>query len=122
MLPSSSEITRAVSGAPEEGSLYVPSFLEQKDKYSYFLGGVQGLCVIETEHTDLPRVLVIRDSYADSLAPFLTAHFSEVHLFDPRYNKTPLSQYVRENGIDQVLVLYSVANFVTDTNLFVLGQ
>ena len=55
-------------------------------------------------------------------APFLTADFSEVHLFDPRYNKTPLTQYIAENDIDQVLVLYSVANFVTDSNLFVLSK
>ena len=107
---------------PEPGVLYDWSKLEEKDQYAFFLGGNKPLAVVEGPNAQGPKLLVVRDSYADSLAPFLTAHFSEVHLFDPRYNKTPLSQYVRENGIDQVLVLYSVANFVTDTNLFVLGQ
>ena len=32
-----------------------------------------------------------------------------------------LSAYVEENGIDQVLVLYSTANFTTDGNLFKMG-
>ena len=115
-------VTAYTTGKPEAGMLYDESKLAEKDKYTYFLGGNKPLAVIETEHTDAPKVLVIRDSYSDALAPFLTDSFSEIHLFDPRYNKTPVSKYVAENGIDAVLVLYSVANFVSDSNLFVLGQ
>lgn len=107
---------------PEAGVLYDWSKLEVKDKYSFFLGGNKPLAVVKGQNTDGPKLLVIRDSYSDSLAPFLTADFSEVHLFDPRYNKTPVSQYVAENGIDQVLVLYSVSNFVSDGNLFILSK
>lgn len=107
---------------PEAGVLYDWSKLEVKDKYSFFLGGNKPLAVVKGQNTAGPKLLVIRDSYSDSLAPFLTADFSEVHLFDPRYNKTPVSQYVAENGIDQVLVLYSVSNFVTDGNLFILSK
>ena len=107
---------------PEAGALYDWSKLEVKDKYSFFLGGNQSLAVIDTPNTQGEKLLVVRDSYSDSLAPFLTGAFSQVHLFDPRYNKTPLTQYIAENGIDRVLVLYSVANFVNDSNLFVLGQ
>ena len=107
---------------PEAGVLYDWSKLEVKDKYSFFLGGNKPLAVVKGQNTAGPKLLVIRDSYSDSLAPFLTADFSEVHLFDPRYNKTPVSQYVAENNIDQVLVLYSVANFVSDGNLFILSK
>lgn len=107
---------------PEAGVLYDWSKLEEKDKYAFFLGGNQSLAVLKTEHTDAPKLLIVRDSYTDSLAPFLTPHFSEIHLFDPRYNKTPLTQYIAENHIDDVLVLYSANNFATDTNLFVLGK
>ena len=107
---------------PEGGVLYDWSKLEVKDKYSFFLGGNKPLAVVKGQNTVGPKLLVIRDSYSDSLAPFLTADFSEIHLFDPRYNKTPVSQYVAENGIDQVLVLYSVSNFVSDGNLFILSK
>ena len=116
------KVTSWFTGSPEEGSLYVDSYLNQKDKYSYFLGGNQSLCVIETEHTDAPKVLVIRDSYSDSLAPFLTERFSEIHLFDPRYNLTSVKDYVAQNDIDSVVVLYSFQNFTTDQNLFVLSR
>ncbi|MDE6899262.1 MAG: hypothetical protein K2P16_08395, partial [Lawsonibacter sp.] len=60
-------------------------------------------------------------SYSDSLAPFLAEEFQEVHLFDLRYNNVSLKKYVAENGISQVLVLYSAGNFNTDKNLFKLG-
>ena len=111
-------VTAYPDGTPQPGSLYVDSFLSEKDKYSSFLGGNKPLCVIETEHTGAPKVLVIRDSYADSLVPFLTAHYSEIHLIDPRYYHLSVKDYVEQNGIDQALVLYSVPNFVTDQNLF----
>jgi len=67
-------------------------------------------------------VLVVRDSYSDSLAPFLAERFEEVHLFDLRYNLTPISQYVEQNGIDKVVVLYSFSNFVQGQNIFALGR
>ena len=116
------KVTSWFGSEPSEGSLYVDSFLEVKDKYSYFLGGRQPLCVIENPQVDGPKVLVIRDSYSDSLAPFLTERFSEVHLFDPRNNLSSVKDYVADNGIDSVLVLYSFSNFATDQNLFVLGR
>ena len=116
------KVTSYFKGTPEEGGLYVDSFLNVKDKYSYFLGGRQPLCVVEKEGSTGPKVLVIRDSYSDSLAPFLTERFSEVHLFDPRDNLTSVKGYVEEHGIDTVIVLYSFANFATDANLFVLAR
>ena len=116
-------VTAYPNGEPEPGSLYVDSFLGEKDKYSSFLGGNKPLCVIETEQTGAPKLLVIRDSYSDSLAPFLTQSFSEIHLFDPRYNLTSVRDYVVQNEIDAVAVLYSISNFAEKgNNLFVLGQ
>lgn len=109
------------SGNPleEQRALYVESFLSVKDKYSMFLGGNQSLGVVtNTNNPDGPKLLIIRDSYADSLVPFLTAHYSEIHLIDPRYYHLSVKDYVAQNGIDQALVLYSVPNFVTDGNMF----
>ena len=117
------KVTGYPEGSPVESSLYVDSYLDKKDKYSSFLGGNQPLCVIETEHTDAPKVLVIRDSYSDSLAPFLTQSFSEIHLFDTRMNKTSIKAYVEENDIDQVVVLYSISNFISSSkDMFLLGR
>ena len=108
------------SGNPveEPRALYDTSFLSVKDKYSMFLGRNQSLGVVKTPNADKPKLLILRDSYTDSLVPFLTPHFSEIHLIDLRYYKLSLADYIQQNDIDQALVLYSVPNFVTDSNLF----
>lgn len=104
------------------GKLYNYDKLEQKDKYTFFLGGNQPLCIIESEKEGAEgSILILRDSFSDSLAPFLTQNFEEIHLMDLRYYKASIANYVAEHNIDQVLVLYSVDNFVTDGNLFVMG-
>lgn len=112
------------SGSPvtEPRQLYDESYLSKKDKYSMFLGGQQSLGVVKTPNTDKPKLLLIRDSYSDSLVPFLTPHFSEIHLIDLRYYKLSAAQYIKDNGIDQALVLYSAPNFVSDSNLAWLGR
>ena len=116
------KVTAYFTGKPEESELYVEEKLAVKDKYAFFLGGNQPLCVIENEAIEGEKVLVVRDSYSDSLAPFLAERFEEVHLFDLRYNLTPISQYVEQNGIDKVVVLYSFSNFVQGQNIFALGR
>ena len=110
------------NGQLTQGPMYVDSYLDVKDKYSYFLGGIQGLRVLSTQNTDAPKILIVRDSYSDSLAPFLTQRFSEIHLFDLRYNKTSLKDYIAQNDIDSVVVLYNFSNFVTDQNLMYLAR
>ena len=102
-----------------EGPLYDTSYLDVKDKYSMFLGGVSPLRSIETGR-DGPRLLIVRDSYSDSLAPFLLENFSRVDLMDLRYYRSDLYHYALDNDFDMILVLYSVSNFSTDNNLFLL--
>jgi hypothetical protein len=116
------DVTWYHDGAPKPGKLYDTSKLEVKDKYSMFLGGNQPLCVIKNQQIESGKLLVIRDSYCDSLAPFLGLDYSEVHLWDLRYNRMSLKAYVEQNGITQVLVLYSNSNFATDANLPMLGM
>lgn len=114
-------VTSWRTGEAEPGTLYDWTYLAKKDKYSAFLGGNQPLCVIENEQAaDGGKLLIVRDSYSDALAPFLAQSFSEVHLLDLRYYHSSVSQYAKENGIDQIIVLYSVPNFITDQNLLFL--
>ncbi|SFP56494.1 DHHW protein [Oscillibacter sp. PC13] len=116
-------VTSWRSGSPEPSALYDRTYLAEKDKYSAFLGGNQPLCVIRNEN--LPgggRVLLVRDSYADSLAPLLAQRFEEVHLLDLRYYRASVAQYAAEHGVDEIVVLYSVPNFITDKNVVFLSQ
>jgi hypothetical protein len=103
-------VTSNFTGREEPGRLYAPERLDTKNQYAYFLGGNQPLCVIRSQHGG-PKLLVLRDSYSDCLAPFLSERFGEVHLFDLRYNRLSPADYIREQEIDLVLILYSFETF-----------
>lgn len=115
------EVTSWRTGEPEPEALYDWSRLETKDQYAFFLGGNQPLCVVRNPE-GTGKLLLIRDSYSDALAPFLARQFEEVHLMDLRYYRRSAAEYARENGVDQIVVVYSVPNFITDPNLVFLVQ
>ena len=115
------------SGEAEAGTLYDYAFLEKKDKYSMFMGGITPLLKITTGAEAAPSLLILRDSFADSLVPFMQEDFSEIHVMDLRYYKTQLvdstvADYIKANGIDRVLICYSAATFGSDANVFLMGE
>ncbi|MFR5966984.1 MAG: DHHW family protein [Oscillospiraceae bacterium] len=120
--PEGLKVTSYPQGSPVEGKLYDFSFLEKKDKYSMFMGGNCPMHVIETGNEDKPSLLILRDSYMDSLIPFLLDDFSEIHVLDLRYYRASLKAYIEQNNFDNVLVCYSVSNFCSDSNIFLLGM
>jgi len=116
-------VERIDGNTMSEGELYYEEMLEKKDKYSMFLGGNQPLAIIKTENVEQPKLLVVRDSYFDSIAPFLTTHYSEIHVVDFRYNRGNIEEYMQNNNIEDVLIIYSLANFHEDKNIgYVLGS
>jgi len=120
--PAGLTVTNYPYGKPVSARLYDESFLQKKDKYSYYLGGSTPLVRIETENKDAPSLLILRDSFFDSLAPFLLEDFSELHILDLRYYRTSLAAYMEENEVDCILVCYSVENFCSDANIPLLGR
>lgn len=107
----------------EIGGLYVESKLEEKDKYSSFMGGNNPLYIISNPNaaTD-KKILVVRDSYTDSLAPFLSQTYSEVHLVDLRYYRTSVAMYAEMAQVDEIFICYSVENFVKDADAVFIGK
>lgn len=106
-----------------EGSLYDMDKLTVKDQYAVFLGGNQPLIVVKNESAPDRNLLIIRDSYADSITPFLSVHFREIHLLDTRYYRQSIAAYIREHKIDRVLVMMSLSSFAQSTApAYALGQ
>ena len=65
--------------------LYDEAKLLGSDQYSLFLGGNCGLLQIDLGEADTrPVLLVIKDSFANSLFPFLARHY-RILAVDPRY-------------------------------------
>ena len=105
-------------------SMYEESFLTKKDKYSYFLGGVHALMQLTTDLNDdqveQEKLLVIKDSYAHSMLPFLTLHVPDIHVIDIRYYNGNISEYLSDNDINEVLFLFNTSTFVGESNLLKL--
>ncbi|MGO4548871.1 DHHW family protein [Paenibacillus sp. 2TAB23] len=105
-------------------SMYDPSYLAKKDKYSYFLGGVHALITLHSKlpanQAQLDKMLVIKDSYAHSFLPFLTQHVQDIHVIDIRYYNGSISDYMAENGIEDVLMLFNTTTFSGERNLLKL--
>ena len=98
-------------------SLYFENFLNEKDKYSYFLSGNHGICSIENRNIkEKKEILVIKDSYANCFVPFLAEHFSKITLVDPRYCSHTQIRKINPSEYDGVLVLFNVLGFSQEQN------
>ncbi len=97
-------------------SLYMREYLDVKDKYSSFLGPNSPYMSINTG-SDGPTLLIIKDSYAHSLIPFLTAHFSRIDVLDMRQINDGYSRYVKVDNYDTVLFVYNAITFSEGTEV-----
>lgn len=86
----------------EEIPLYDLSFARAKDKYRVFLGGNYGVLNVAGEG-EKPSLLLVKDSYANALIPFLAAHF-DITVVDPRYTSVTFSELVSGGEYDEILV------------------
>ena len=92
--------------------LYDLSYLNQKDKYSTFLSGNNAHVKIVDTKTEKETLLIIKDSYAHALAPYLCKHYN-LEIFDPRYYTGSISSYIEENEIKNVLFLFGLDTLAT---------
>ncbi len=67
-------------------------------------------------------ILLIKDSYANCFAPYLTGLYDEITLIDLRYYNGSLRALVEEHGYTDVLVLYNLPNFLTETTVYRLKK
>ena len=100
-----------VDEGKDSNSIYNMDSLNKKDKYTVFLGGNYPLIKIGTNIDNGEKLLIIKDSYANSFIPFLTGHFSEIYIVDPRYCDEDLTNLVKNEVIDNILIIYNVKTF-----------
>ena len=98
-------------------SIYDMDALGKKDKYMVFLGGNYPLIRITTPGRNNRKLLIIKDSYANTLVPFLLEHYDEIYMVDPRYYTDSIEKLVRDEHIDNIMILYNVITFVEDQSI-----
>ena len=106
-------VTDADTGELILNGFYDQSKLETKDKYSVFLGGDYGHIKI-SDGTEKEKLLVIKDSYFDSIAPFLARHF-ELDVIDLRYFSGSAAEYATLCGAKKILILCGADSLATSS-------
>ena len=93
-----------------EMGLYDMAKAQGRDPYEMFLSGSLSYVTIENPAAATDRELVVfRDSFGSSIAPYLAAGYAKVTLLDVRYlPSTAIPETVDFDGAD-VLFLYSVS-------------
>lgn len=96
----------------EISGVYDRSKQDQKDKYAVYFGGNYGEVDIQMKDPGNDRTLLIfKDSFANSMVPFLMKDYARIRMIDLRYFKKSVQKYLKENPADEVLVLYELSSF-----------
>ena len=101
------------NGSEQESSLYHRKALSGQDPYKVFLNSNQALSVIEGSGSS-GKLLLIKDSFGNTFAQFPVEEFRQVHMIDPRFFGGNVEDYIRENGITEILFVYGMENFSQD--------
>lgn len=96
--------------------LFFKEHLKKEDKYPVYLGGNNPLVKIENNSGGEGNLLIIKDSFAQALAPFLAHDYKNIYLVDMRYYRKKVSELITQNKIDEIMYVYGINTLLTDTN------
>lgn len=91
--------------------------LNTKDAYTVFGGSNHPIYTIKTPVKSERRLLLVKDSYANSFIPFLSQNYREIVVVDPRYFFDNINDIISTEDITEVLFLYNANTFFADNSL-----
>lgn len=119
-LPKAGGVSYVVNYVEEQEkttTLYNTDKLKERDKYAMFLDGNHSLVKIQTTSESGERLLIFKDSYANSFIQFLLPYYREIVVVDPRYYYEDIRELIEEEEISQILYLYNANTFFEDNTL-----
>lgn len=91
---------------------------EVRDKYAAFMWGNSGYVKIKSNHNlnhqegKTSRLLLFKDSYANSMIPYLTYNYDEIIVVDLRYMAKSTKELMQEE-FDDIFVMYNFSTYVS---------
>lgn len=95
-------------------SLYEMEYLGEEDKYSVFTGGNQAVIEITGGEENKKTLLLIKDSFANCMVPFLAEDYEKLVVVDLRQLNVGCDALLEMFAPTDVLILYNSAQFVQD--------
>lgn len=107
----------------KQGTLLMSEAFAEKDQYKAFLGGNYGLTrVYNAQAEKQEKILVLKDSYANILLPFLAERYQEIVMVDLRFYRGNVQTLLEEEQMQQVLCIYNMDFLCTDQNFLWLNS
>lgn len=104
---------------------YFPDHLVKKDKFPYYYNGVHAWMSLSSqlEETEIRQdsLLVIKDSYAHNLLPFLALDIPEIDVLDMRFYSGRISSYITDHDVREILLVFNTGTFVEASEITRLG-
>ncbi len=77
--------------------------------YATFIAGDNPIATIENPNiNDGSSCLVLKESYANALIPFLVDHYQKIYIVDFRYANVNVVDYVKQNNIQDLIVVNNI--------------
>ena len=77
-------------------------FNPNKKSYTRFIYGDSYVAHIKTGVNNGRKLIVLKESYGNALAPFLISSFEEVYVIDMRYFKLNILDFIKDKGVTDV--------------------
>ena len=90
------------------------------DKYATFLYGNNGYSEIQGDGEG--SILLVKDSYGNCFAPFLTANYGKIGVVDLRNYPYGIDELIESEGYEHVLILYNFQSFKSDSYLYNINR
>lgn len=101
-------------GEKKTKTLYDVSFLKTADQYSVFTGGNQAVLEITGGIKNGKTLLLIKDSFANSILPFLAEDYEKLVVVDLRQLNVSGDRFLEMFSPTDILILYNSAQFAQD--------
>jgi hypothetical protein len=104
--------TRYSGNTPKEADVIDLSYAEGKDKYLVFISSGGGTwSVIQTDVKNGKKLLIMKDSFGNAIAPFFMPHYEEIYIIDSRFYSTAhtkmnIPQFIEHHGIQEVAFIH----------------
>ena len=101
-------------GEKKTKTLYDVSFLKTADQYSVFTGGNQAVLEITGGIKNGKTLLLVKDSFANSILPFLAEDYEKLVVVDLRQLNVSGDRLLEMFSPTDILILYNSAQFAQD--------
>lgn len=104
---------------PVLDGIYDRSKLTGKDQYAVYFGGNYSFLTINNPNPQVQgrRLLIIKDSYANSMVPYLIPYYEQIMMIDLRYYNEDLEELLKVQQPQEILFCYEMSNFINDRNI-----